>query len=119
MSLPSRGKRLVRRYPLLAGVPENERPAIVRAAMGHPLFLLLVAGGGLLLLPLYFSFALPFLGIAEEKNMALATAKFAGAVLLPLVLAVPLLSRFVMPRFIRRALQRRGHADPAAPPPSA
>ena len=115
MPIHSRGERLAGRYPPLAAVPEEERPGIVRAAIRHPVFLLLVAGGGLVLLPPYFSFAFSFLGIEREMNMPLATAKLVGAVLLPALVAVPLLSRFVMAGFIRREMLKRGYSSSGAP----
>ena len=110
-SLPSRGKRLLRRYPMLAPVPENERPAVVRAAIRHPVVLILVLGGGLLLLPLYFDWIFRLLGVENETNLMLQLAKLGGAVLAPCILAVPLLSRFVIPAFIRREMKKRGYGD--------
>ena len=106
----SRGERLLRRYPILAPVPENERPGIVRASLRNPVVLLLIVGGGLLLLPQYFKFAFAFLGLEQERDMIFMIAKFAGVVLLPLCIAVPLLSRFLMPFFIRREMEKRGYS---------
>jgi hypothetical protein len=106
----SRGRRLLRRYPILAPVPEDERPAIVSASLRNPVILLLIAGGGLLLLPLYFNFAFAFLGVEQELDAIFKIAKLGGAVLLPLCIAVPLLSRFVLPFFIRREMEKRGYS---------
>jgi len=106
----SRGRRLLRRYPILAPAPENERAAIVSASLRNPIVLLLVAGGGLLLLPQYFNFALTFLRFGEEPNALLTLAKLGAAALLPLCIAVPLLSRFVLPVFIRREMEKRGYS---------
>jgi len=105
-----RGRRLLKRYPVLASVPEDERPAIVRAALKSPVVLLLVVGGGLLLLPLYFNFAFAFLHIGEEPNLIFTLAKLGAVVLLPLCIAVPLLSRFLLPVFIRREMKKRGYS---------
>lgn len=105
----SRGKRLLRRYPLLAPVPEDERPAVVRAALRHPVILLLLIGGALLLLPLYFEFVIAFFAIAEERDNILMLAKLGVAVLLPAGLIVPLFSRLLLPFFIRREMERRGY----------
>ena len=107
--MASRGKRLARRYPLLNGVPEEERPAIVRAALRHPLVLLLVVGGGLLGLPLYLGQMFVLLGVEQEPVFLVKLAKFAVIVLLPIMVAVPVLSRFVLPRFIRREMRKRGY----------
>ena len=107
----SRGKRLLRRYPVLAPVPEDERPAVVRASLRHPAVLLLVLGGGLLLLPLYFDWAFRLLGVESESNLMLQMAKLGGAVLAPCILAVPLLSRFVIPIVIRREMKKRGYGN--------
>lgn len=117
----TRGQRLGKRYPILRDVPEDERPAIVRAALRHPLLLLLVVGVGLLLLPLYFEAMFNFLGIAHEENMGLFLCKMAGTALLPALLAVPLLSRFVVPGFIAREMRKRGFQPPVGrgTPPSA
>ena len=107
--MASRGKRLARRYPLLNSVQEEERPAIVRAALRHPLVLLLVLGGGLLGLPLYLGHMFNLLGLEQEPEFLIKLAKFAGIILLPIMVAVPLLSRFVLPRFIRREMRKRGY----------
>ena len=107
----SRGKRLARRYPLLKSVPEDERPAVVRAALGRPLVLLLVFGVGLLVLPLYLREMIDLLGVEREPVLTLKLAKFAGIVLLPVVVAVPVLSRFVLPRFIRQEMRKRGYTE--------
>ena len=109
--MASRGKRLARRYPLLNSVPEEERPAIVRAALRHPLVLLLVLGGGLLGLPLYLGHMFTLLGLEQEPEFLIKLAKFAGIILLPIMVAVPLLSRFVLPRFIRREMRKRGYEE--------
>lgn len=113
MNLPTRGKRLVRRYPVLESVPEDDRPAIVRASLRNPLVLVLVFGVGLLGLPVYFDFAFAFLRVDQETDMLLKMAKFAGAVLLPICIAVPLLSRFVIPQFIKREMRKRGYTTDA------
>ena len=110
MSVQSRGKRLLRRYPILKDVPEDERPALVRAALRHPLLLLPVMIAGLLLLPLYFNEIFLLLKIEQENNLLLKLTKYACAVLLPIIVAVPLLSRFVVPGFIRREMSKRGFA---------
>ena len=104
-----RGRRLLKRYPVLAPVPENERSAIVGAALRNPVVLLLVVSGGFLLLPRYFTFAFAFLRIGEEPNAIFMIAKLGAAVLLPLCIFVPLLSRFLLPFFIRREMEKRGY----------
>lgn len=124
MSRSSRGQRLAhrpvhrltRRYPLLASVPEEERPGIVRAALRHPLLLLPLLALAIGLLPLYFQYVFALLGVETEPNQLLKMAKLGGAVLLPVCLAVPLLSRLVVPRFIRKEMRKRGYALPAEPP---
>ena len=108
MSMQSRGQRLLRRYPVLKDVPEDERPALTRAALRHPLLLLPMLLGGLLLLPLYFNEIFALLRIEQESNMLLKLTKYACSVLLPIVVAVPLLSRFIVPWFIRREMIKRG-----------
>ena len=107
-----RGARLVKRYPILAPVPEGEREAVVRAALRHPLTLLIVVGGGLLLLPLYFDYAFALLGVATERSALMAIFKVGAATLAPLCLLAPLLSRFLIPRFIQREMEKRGYAAP-------
>ena len=106
---PSRGQRLLRRYPILAPVPEHERPAIVRASLRNPIVLFLIVGGGFLLLPLYFNFAFAFLRLGEEPNAIFMIAKLGAAMLLPLCIVVPLLSCFLLPFFIRREMEKRGY----------
>ena len=123
MATTSRGKRLARRYPVLLGVPEDERPAVVRSALRHPLVLLLVVGGGMLLLPFYMKEMFELLRIEQETMFLLKLAKLGGIVLLPVVVAVPLLSHFVLPRFILREMRKRGYGENSSskgktPPPS-
>lgn len=117
MAASSRGRRLARRYPLLNSVPEDERPAIVRAALRHPLVLLLVVGGGLLLLPPYLDKMFFLLGVEQEEMLFLKLIKFAAVLLAPVVVAVPLLTRLVLPRFIRQEMRKRGYEDqgPSSP----
>lgn len=105
-----RGKRLLRRYPILASAPEHERPGIVGAALRHPLLLLLVVGGGLLLLPLYFDCAFALLGVEAEHDAIMKTFKIGAMTLAPVCVAVPLLTSFVMPFFLRRVMEKRGYA---------
>ena len=111
MASASRGKRLARRYPILNSVPEDARPAVVRAALKHPLVILLVVGGGLLGLPLYLNAMFGLLGVEREPALLLKLVKFAGVILLPVVVAVPVLSRFVLPPIIRREMRKRGYGE--------
>ncbi|MDL2291099.1 hypothetical protein LJC09_03250 [Desulfovibrio sp. OttesenSCG-928-F20] len=109
MQRASRGARLVRRYPILGAVPENERPAVVRTALRHPLLLIPVLLTALLLLPLYFELAFNFLGVNVAPQSIFDLGKIGCAVLLPVIIAVPLLSRFVLPWFLRREMKKRGY----------
>ena len=111
MGTASRGKRLARRYPLLLDVPEEARPAIVKAALRHPLVLLLVFGVGLVVLPVYLGEMFSLLNIEQEGVLPLKLAKVAGVILLPLLIAVPVLSRFVLPFFIRKEMRKRGYEE--------
>lgn len=112
MAKQTRGERLGRRYPILSSVPVDERPAIVRAALRNPILLVGVVGFCLLLLPLYFDFAFRLLGVEQEGNQMLLLAKLAGSVLAPILLLVPILSRFVVPGFLRREMKKRGYDAP-------
>lgn len=104
----SRGARLARRYPILNAVPENERPGVVRAALRHPLLLLPAVAVALLLLPLYFEFAFRLTGIAAGPDNIFDLGKVGCVVLVPVIVAVPLLSRFVVPYFIGKEMHKRG-----------
>lgn len=108
MQRASRGARLLRRYPVLAPVPEDERPAVVRAALRHPLLLIPCLGAALLLLPLYFDWMFALLGVGGAPENMFDFGKIGCAVLLPVIIAVPLLSRFVLPAFILRVMKKRG-----------
>ena len=113
MAMASRGKRLLRRYPVLKDAPEDERPSVVRAALRHPLLLLPFIAAALALLPLYFNEMFALLGVEQEQNMLMKLTKTACVMLVPIVIAVPLLSRFIVPAFIRREMIKRGYiADP-------
>lgn len=109
MQVASRGARLGRRYPILAQVPEDKRPEIVRAALRRPLLLLPVLLAALLLLPLYFDFAFARLGIGGAPQSIFDLGKIGCAMLLPVVIAVPLLSRFALPHFIAGEMKKRGY----------
>lgn len=111
MTRLSRGKRLARRYPVLLAVPEDERPALVRSALRHPLVLLLVVGGGMLLLPFYMQEMFALLRVEQETVFLLKLAKLGGIVLLPVVVAVPLLSHFVLPRILVKEMRKRGYCE--------
>ena len=109
MANTSRGARLARRYPQLKDVPEAERPAIVRAALMNPIVLLAFIAVGLLVLPHYLFMAFAVLGVEQEPNLLFKLAKLAGIALVPIMLAVPLLTKYVMPRFIRKEMIKRGY----------
>ena len=111
MARISRGKRLARRYPVLLSVPEDERPAVVRSALRHPLVLLLIVGGGMLLLPFYMREMFELLRVEQETVFLFKLAKLGGIILLPLVVVVPLLSHFVLPRFIIKEMRKRGYSE--------
>ncbi len=110
----TRGKRLLRRYPLLANAPEEERPAIVRAALRNPLLLIPFLALGLLFLPLYFDRMFLLLNMDQDMNLSLRIAKFGGMALLPILILVPALTRYVMPYFLRKEMAKRGYSpDPS------
>lgn len=111
MAMTSRGKRLERRYPILKDVPEDERPAVVRAALRHPLLLFPFLVAALLLLPLYFNEMFSLFGVERESDMLLKMTKYAVIVLIPIIIAVPLLSRLVVPSFIRKEMIKRGYLE--------
>lgn len=111
----SRATRLARRYPVLASVPPEERARMVRLALRHPLILLLVVGLGLLALPPYLRFMFDLLGVESDPNLLLMLAKIALTILIPIAVAVPLLTRFVMPRFILKAMASRGYSVTPGP----
>lgn len=112
MSSSARGKRLLNRYPILKHAPEDERPAIVRAALRHPLFIIPFVVVALLVLPLYFNEMFALFKVHEETEAMLLMAKYAGIVLLPIVVAVPVLSRLATPHFIKKELAKRGYLTP-------
>ena len=104
-----RGKRLLKRYPLLEPVPEEERPAVVRAALRHPLLVGPFIFMALLVLPLYFNEMFALFKVKEETEAVLMMAKYAVIVLIPIIIAVPLLSRLVVPGFIKKEMAKRGY----------
>lgn len=110
--MPPRAERLARRYPLLRSVPPEERAGIVRGALKSPLVLIPLLGGGLLLLPMYLQYMFTLLGVDREPNLLLFLAKILGSALVPLLVAVPVFSRLIMPRCIRKAMRKRGYGTP-------
>lgn len=109
MSSSTRGKRLLKRYPILKDVPEGERPAVVRAALRHPLLIIPFILVALLVLPLYFNEMFALFKVHEETEALLMMAKYAVIVLIPIALAVPLLSRLVVPGFVKKEMAKRGY----------
>ncbi|MDR0338978.1 MAG: hypothetical protein LBH65_01735 [Desulfovibrio sp.] len=109
MQQSSRGRRLARRYPVLAPVPEDERPAVVRKALRHPLLLLPTLAVALVALPPYFDFALRFLNVTAQPESIFDLGKIGCAILVPVIIAAPLLSRLVLPSFILREMKNRGY----------
>ena len=106
-----RGKRLLKRYPLLESVPEEERPVVVRAALRHPLLIVPFVLVAFLVLPLYFNEMFALFKVKEEPEAMLMMAKYAVIVLIPIIIAVPLLSRLVVPGFIKKEMVKRGYAE--------
>ncbi len=106
-----REQRLARRYPALQNVPPTERQAIVRGALIHPVVLGTVLAFGLLILPDYLALSLRILNIENEPNSLIMIAKTGLMMLLPLCILTPILTKLVMPLFIRKAMQKRGY-DP-------
>lgn len=111
MATSARGQRLLKRYPILKDVPEGERPLVVRTALRHPLLLIPFILVALLVLPIYFKEMFELLGVHEEPEAMLMMAKYAVVVLIPIAVAVPLLSRFVVPHFIRKTMVKLGYAE--------
>lgn len=107
----TRGERLLKRYPILKNVPDSERPSVVRTALRHPLLLVPFLAVGLLLLPLYFNEMFLLFKVEEETEAMLKMTKFAVIVLIPIIITVPLLSRLVVPGFIKREITKRGYTD--------
>jgi hypothetical protein len=104
-------ERMAQRYPALKKVPPQERRAIVRSALFSPVILLLLFAVGLLVLPQYTKFAFGLLDIERERSMLIQLAKVGLVTLLPICALVPLLTKFLMPRCIHRAMRKHGY-DP-------
>lgn len=104
-------ERLALRYPALKNVPSKERRPIVRAALFSPPILIFLFVVGLIILPRYLEFAFGFLNIEREQNALFQLAKAGLIMLVPICTLVPLLTMFLMPRCIRRAMRKRGY-DP-------
>ena len=109
MRTTAREERLARRYPDLKRVPPKERRGIVRAAILHPVVLGTVLLFGLLILPRYIGIAFHYLDIEHEQNFPLMLAKLGLLTLAPLCVLVPLLTKFLMPHYIRKAMRKRGY----------
>ena len=110
MSSGTRGTRLLKRYPILKDVPDGERPAVVRAALRHPLLIIPFILVALLVLPLYFNEMFALFKVEEESEAMLMMAKYAVIVLIPIAITVPLLSRLIVPGFIKKEMAKRGYA---------
>lgn len=102
-------ERLALRYPALKNVPPHERRPIVRAALLSPAILLFLFAVALIILPRYLEFAFTYLNIEQEQNMLFQLGKAGLVMLLPVCTLVPLLTRFLMPRGILKAMRKRGY----------
>ncbi len=109
-----RQERLARRYPLLRDVPPQERSALVRAAILHPLVLGAAGLFAFLLLPPYVDRMFYLLDLQSEASPLLFLAKVGGVVLLPLCLLVPLLTKVLMPYRLRSVMRKRGFGPSAS-----
>lgn len=104
-----REEKLARRYPILRQVPGPERAGIVREALRNPLFIIvfivLALGAG----PFYLEYAFALLDMPHGENMLVQLAKMGSVILLPICILVPVLTRLVMPRTIRKVMLKRGY----------
>ena len=105
----SAADRLARRYPDLAAVPPEERRPIVRAALAHPLVvvLLLVLAGAAL--PAYLHLSFTFLGLYTEDQPLSLVSKSLIALAPPIWAITFAFTRWVLPPFIRRQMKKRGY----------
>jgi hypothetical protein len=112
---PSRAESLARRYPLLRGVPPERRSGVLRAAILNPLILGLILSFSLIAMPPYLTIVSRFLNLDHEPLFVLKLGKILLVTLPPMGLALFLLTRFLMPLSLRRAM-RKGGFDPDAAP---
>jgi hypothetical protein len=89
---------------------------VLRAAILNPLILGLILSFSLIAMPPYLTIASRFLDLDGEPRFILKLGKILLLTLPPLCLALFLLTRFVMPLSLRRAM-RKGGFDPDAVPP--
>jgi hypothetical protein len=109
MALPTRGVKLARRYPVLKEVPDDERPTIVRKALRHPKLIIPLVLVALLALPPYFGVMFETFGVHNAEVNMFWMAKVAAIMLVPICLFVAVLSRFVVPWFIKKEMAKRGY----------
>jgi hypothetical protein len=109
MALQTRGMRLARRYPVLKGVPEGERPEIVRKVLRHPKFLVPMILLAVLILPLYFDVMFRNFGVHGAPVDLFWMAKVASIMLVPICICVFFLTRYVVPWFLKKEMIRRGY----------
>jgi hypothetical protein len=116
-SSPSpRAEALARRYPLLRGVPAEQRSGVLRAAILSPHILGIVLAFGLIAMPPYMTIVSRFLNVEQEPHFLLKLGKVFLLTLPPMSLVLFLLTRFLMPLALRRTMRKRGFDPDAAPP---
>jgi hypothetical protein len=90
----------------------------MRAAILHPLILGPILLFSLILIPPYLNLLAPVLNVEQEANLALKLGKYLLLILPPTVLAIFLLTRFLMPLVLRKVMLKRGFEPAAAPAPA-
>jgi hypothetical protein len=115
-SSPSpRAEALARRYPLLRGVPPEQRSGVLYAAILSPYILGIVLAFGLIAMPPYMAIVSRFLNVEQEPRFLLKLGKIFLLTLPPMSIFLFLLTRFLMPLSLRRAMRKRGFDPDAAP----
>jgi hypothetical protein len=112
----SRAEDLARRYPLLRLVPAERRSGVLRAAIFNPLIIGLILCFSLIAMPPYLTIVSRLLNVDSEPNFVFKLSKVILLTLPPMGLALFLLSRWIMPLSLRRAMRKRGFDPDAAVP---
>lgn len=109
--LSKRNARLVRSYPILEKVPENERLKLYRKAVMHPVVLLIVVGLGIFVLPYVLEYLIVMLDVPAEASDAVSLIKIVGLLAIPFCFVFFLLKKVLLPLTLRLVIQKAGYLD--------
>lgn len=110
-----KGKRLLARYPILAAVPAEKRPFLVRKAMRHPAVLLLLLILAFVVLPWTLDFLISVMGLTSATQDRVFLLKFWALLIIPSAFVFVLFKFFVLPWSLKLVMTKEGYLHEPTP----